>query len=253
VTAEVACVAGGTSGIGRALTERLLEDGTRVVAIGRSAEHAHELERHAEAQRWTGLAVRQADLTDWAACERLAAEVHERHGRLDLLVNGAGMMGSGGIEVETTATWRAVVEANLTAAFNLTKACLGLLASTAGASVVNISSVCSVRPCISLSYSVSKAGMDMFTKALAKELAPKGIRVNGVSPSVVRSNLQLSAGWFPTDRASEEWLDQMRAAHPIGRIGEPRDVVEAIRFLASDQAGWITGATLAVDGGRTVS
>jgi NAD(P)-dependent dehydrogenase (short-subunit alcohol dehydrogenase family) len=95
--------------------------------------------------------------------------------------------------------------------------------------------------------------MDMFTKALAKELAPKGIRVNAVNPSVVRSNLHRTAGLFADDRSYEEWLHQMKSIHPLGRIGESQDVVEAIRFLASDKAGWITGAILSVDGGRVAT
>src|SRR5206468_1784017 len=115
------------------------------------------------------------------------------------------------------------------------------------------SSVCSLRPCKSISYSVSKAGTDMFTRCLARELAPRRIRVNSVNPSVVRSNLQKSAGIFDSEAAYNKWVEEMRVHHPLSRTGTPDDIVSAVAFLASREASWITGAVLSVDGGRSVA
>jgi NAD(P)-dependent dehydrogenase (short-subunit alcohol dehydrogenase family) len=167
-----------------------------------------------------------------------------------LLVNSAGTIGSAGVRGEEFDVWTRVMRVNLDTVFGMTKACLDLLKAAHGASVVNVSSVCAVRPCSSISYSVSKAGVDMFTKTASKELAKDGIRINAVLPGVVRSNLQMSAGLFADESRYEEWVDDMRASHPLGGIGEPEDVAAAVRFLASDSASWVTGATLLVDGGR---
>ena len=95
--------------------------------------------------------------------------------------------------------------------------------------------------------------MDMFTRSTARELAPQGVRVNSVNPSVVRSNLQKSAGLFDDDAGYENWTTQMQSTHPLGRIGEPADIVEAIMYFISPTASWVTGAILSVDGGRGVA
>lgn len=249
---KVACVAGGTSGIGRSVVMSLLQQGCAVVAVGKGEKHAQELRELS--QPWEGsLVIEAIDLNSMSNAIKIAELIQRRWGKLDLLVNSAGTISGGGIEKENFEEWERVLATNLHSLFALTKACLPALKAGEHSSIVNISSVCSLRPCASLSYSVSKAGTDMFTKVLARELAPYRIRVNAVNPGVVRSNLQYSAGLFSNETSYDAWVEQMKQAHPMGEIGEPTDVANAVLFLASKEAKWITGAVLSVDGGRAVA
>jgi NAD(P)-dependent dehydrogenase (short-subunit alcohol dehydrogenase family) len=250
---KVACVAGGTSGIGKSLVLALVNRQYNVVAIGKGNEHANELNREVGTLHKEKFMVRVGDLRSPDIAQSIANDIRGRYERLDLLVNAAGTISGGGIQIETFEEWQTVVTTNLHCLFTLTKECLPLLRKGSSPCIVNVSSVCSLRPCASLSYSVSKAGTDMFTKVLARELAPLGIRVNAVNPGVVRSNLQFSAGLFKSEDEYTRWANEMILAHPLGRIGEPIDVTKAILFLASDEANWITGAVLSVDGGRAIA
>jgi len=251
----LSCIAGGTSGIGAAVSRRLLSAGADVIAVGLSNTHAEEFESSISDEESEQLTVLVGDLADEAFADEVATAVANRGDALHLLVNAAGTISGGGVRHETAEIWRRVMRTNLDAPFNLIKACLDLLAVGAPASsIVNVSSVCSLRPCSSLSYSVSKAGVDMLTKSLARELAPMRIRVNSVNPSVVRTNLQKSAGLFEDEAGYASWVTEMEPSHPIGRIGEPDDIAEAILFLAdAHKSSWTTGAILSVDGGRGVA
>jgi NAD(P)-dependent dehydrogenase (short-subunit alcohol dehydrogenase family) len=232
---------------------QLLARGDHVIAVGRTENQADEFAGRVGASS-ASADVLVGDLREPQFAETVAQRIAERGDRLDLLVNGAGTISGGGLANESFEVWQHVMSTNLDTAFNLTKACVELLAAASGAAIVNISSVCSFRPCSSLSYSVSKAGLDMFTKSTARELGPRQIRVNSVNPSVVRTNLQKSAGLFADDAAYEAWVDEMEPLHPLGRIGEPSDVAAAVLFLADGrQCGWTTGAILSVDGGRGVA
>lgn len=239
-------VAGGTSGIGRECTKRLLELGHEVVVAGLSKEHSS-----ATREEFSGfddqLIVFHGDLCDPA----IAADIVERSGDSPLagLVNAVGTIGIGGLVEESYPSWRRTLTTNLDAAFLLSKLLLPRLRRHEGSGIVNISSTCSTRPCNSLSYSVSKAALDMFTRGAARELSPLGVRVNSVNPGVFRSNLQLSAGVFETASQYEEWLSSMDSLHPLG-IGTVEDVCAAVLFLLSPEARWITGAIMHVDGGR---
>ena len=246
---RITLVTGGSSGIGLGVVKELAHASDNVI-ISMSREKA----RIASAQQQlTGLPGRVifeiGSVTDADDCHRLAAFITQQFGHLDCLVNSAGIIASGGIEACDVHTWEQMIDSNLTGTFRITKVLVPLLKKGSFPSIINISSVCSLRPCSSIAYSVTKAGVDMFTKCLAKELAPFKIRVNAVNPGVVRSNLQLSAGIV---NDYEEFLTNMEKLHPLGRNGEPSDVAKMICFLCSTDTSWITGSIVSVDGGRAL-
>jgi NAD(P)-dependent dehydrogenase (short-subunit alcohol dehydrogenase family) len=241
-------VAGGTSGIGRSCVLALLSEGHHVIAVGRSDVHADELRTLARLEDCDRLSIVLGDLAYGETACRVA-DLASAHGKVKGLVNSAGTIGSGGIERESYDVWRRTLDTNLNATYNLTKALLPFLKNVTGASIVNVSSTCSVHPCTSVSYSVSKAALDMLTRHLCKDLARYGIRVNSVNPGAVETNLQLSAGLFTVQEAYRDWLDSMAEQHPLGP-GTVLDVRAAILFLLSSDARWISGTSLYVDGGR---
>lgn len=250
---RTALITGGTSGIGRAASIRLLSEGYVVWAIGRSELHATETQSALTESQLANFKFYCGDVRDPSTIQAVINDIVKYSGKLSVLVNAAGTISGGGIEVETLESWESVVQTNLTAMFTVTKATLDLLKKADSANIINISSVCSLRPCASLSYSVSKAGTDMFTKVLAKDLARFNIRVNSINPGVVESNLQLSAGLFKSQSEYVDWSEKMVALHPLGRIGQPNDIAAAISFLVNPESSWITGAILSVDGGRSVA
>lgn len=249
MTKKTVLVTGGSSGIGLAVTRILTEqDSWRVLAMSRDRD------KQAEAKRSLGAAAENVkfisgDTCDVTSCNHIAEWIDHEFGRLDGLVNCAGTISVGGIEAETLSGWHRVLEVNLTGTYILTHAVLPMMKRARTASIVNISSVCSLRPCSSVAYSVSKAGLDMFTKCLAQELARYQIRVNAVNPGVVRSNLQIAAGVVDD---YEEFLKRMAPLYPLGRTGVPEDVAGMVRFLLSEEASWTTGAIISIDGGRAI-
>jgi NAD(P)-dependent dehydrogenase (short-subunit alcohol dehydrogenase family) len=189
-----------------------------------------------------------ADLTDGAQCRTAVDEAVAFKGRLDVLVNAAGIIASGDLVSTTEEAWSEMMRINLDCVFVLMQAILPHLQATGG-NVVNVSSVTGLRvfPGV-LAYCVSKAGLDQLTRCAALELAESGVRVNAVNPGVVVSNLHRRGGM--QEDAYEEFLKHSKTTHPLGRVGQPEDIAEAIVYLASDQAGWVTGVTLSLDGGR---
>ena len=174
-----------------------------------------------------------------------------RFGALDVLVNAAGILTSGSLETTTLAAWDQMFDVNLRSVFHLTQLALPHLERRPG-SIVNLSSVTGSRafPGI-LAYCVSKAGVDQFTRCLALELAPKGIRVNALNPGVVETELHRAGGMDPERYAA--FLARGRETHPLGRVGRPEEVAELALFLASPASGWITGGTFPIDGGRQLT
>ncbi|HEV8483182.1 MAG TPA: SDR family oxidoreductase, partial [Blastocatellia bacterium] len=155
------------------------------------------------------------------------------------------------IEASSLGLWDEMMNINLRSVFHLMKLAVPHLERSRG-NVVNVSSVVGLRsfPGI-LAYCVSKAGVDQLTRCAALELAGKGIRVNAVNPGVVVSGLHRAGGM--KDEAYEAFLEHSKTTHPLGRVGEASEIAELIYFLASDQAGWITGATVSIDGGRALT
>ncbi len=148
--------------------------------------------------------------------------------------------------------WKFNLEVNLNGPYLLTQTLLPLLKKAKGASIVNVTSIASVRPGSSVAYSVSKAGLDMLTEFLAGDLGPYKIRVNSINPGLVKTNIHLDNQIVKDREAYENLLKNALPRYPIGRIGEPEDIANLAVFLLSDQADWITGSIIKIDGGAAV-
>jgi NAD(P)-dependent dehydrogenase (short-subunit alcohol dehydrogenase family) len=188
------------------------------------------------------------DITAPDAPDRIVGSAVDALGGIDVLVNAAGVIATGTVEQTSDATWDSMMDVNVRAPFRLTRAAVPHLKARKG-TVVNVSSVNGLRAFAGvLAYCVSKSAMDHFTRCAALEMAPFGVRVNCVNPGVTITNLHRRGGMDATQY--ETFLQRSRETHPLGRPGQPEEVAALIVFLASDEAGWMTGETIPVDGGR---
>lgn len=241
-------VTGASSGIGRATAELLLSEGATVALVGRRESALTDI--IGTAQKSAAFAI-TADLSDEKQTEQCIAQSVEALGGLDGLVNAAGILKSGRIDETSLDLWDEMMNINLRSVFHLMKLSVPHLERSRG-NIVNVSSVTGPRsfPGV-LAYCVSKAGLDQLTRCAALELASKGVRVNAVNPGVVVSGLHRSGGM--SEEAYAGFLEHSKTTHPLGRVGEPREIAELICFLASARAKWITGATVSIDGGRALT
>jgi NAD(P)-dependent dehydrogenase (short-subunit alcohol dehydrogenase family) len=244
---KVVIVTGASSGIGRAATLQLANDGASVVAVGRNEKELISLSSKIGPDGGT-IKAHLADVTELSQLDRIVSETVHTFGKIDVLVNSAGIIKNGTIETTTLDDWDRMLNINLRSVFALTQKCIPHLVETKG-NIVNVSSVAGSRsfPNV-LAYCVSKAGVDQLTRCMALELGSKGVRVNAVNPGVVITNLHKRGGM--DEDAYSAFLEHSRETHPIGRPGTPEEVAELITFLASEKASWITGATYEIDGGR---
>jgi NAD(P)-dependent dehydrogenase (short-subunit alcohol dehydrogenase family) len=247
LTGKVAIVTGATSGIGRATARLFAKNGAKVVAIGRNETDLGHL-RDEFRDDAGEIRPHLADVTEFSQVDRFVSETIDNYGRLDILVNAAGIIKNGNITDTTLDEWDKMLNINLRSVFYLMQKCVPYLESSKG-NIVNVSSVTGPRafPNV-LAYCVSKAGIDQLTRCSALERAPKGVRVNAVNPGVVVTNLHKRSGM--DDEKYEHFLEHSKTTHPLGRAGDASEVAELIMFLASDKAGWITAATYEIDGGR---
>lgn len=244
---KVAVVTGATSGIGQATVVLLAKRGAFVVAVGQNTEALTTLQRELGHQ----ILPVQADVTIDTDLHAIVNKTMARFGRIDVLVNSAGILAQGTIETTSASSWNDILNVNLTAVFKLTQLVVPHLLITKG-NVVNVSSVNGQRSFAGvLAYCVSKAGLDQFTRCVALELAPKGVRVNAVNPAVVVTDIHRRSGM--DEAAYAAFLERSATlTHPLGRIGQPSEVAELIAYLASERASWITGVTYGIDGGRGI-
>jgi NAD(P)-dependent dehydrogenase (short-subunit alcohol dehydrogenase family) len=247
---RVALVTGATSGIGKATAMRLAKEGAAVAITGRRED---ALDAAAKALRDAGakvLAIRGDAREERDANDAVARTVKEL-GSLTVLVANAGVIGTGPVETTSLDEWRRVVDTDLLGPFLFARAAIPHLKGRPGATIVNVSSVTGTRPYANLApYCVAKAGLDMLTECLALELAPHGVRVNGINPGVVVTNLHKASAAVPDYDA---FLERSKTTHPLGFVGSPEDAAELILFLVSDRARWITGGHFPLDGGRALS
>lgn len=242
MSGKVALVTGSSRGIGRAIALRLATDGCQVVVNYRAgADAAAEVVGSIEAAGGTAIAV-QADVTDAAAVESLIGQTLERFGRLDVLVNNAGVTRDGLLMRMKDEDWDMVIATNLRSVFLASRAVLRPMMRQRGGRIVSITSISGLSGNAGqCNYAAAKAGIVGFTRSLAKEAGARGITVNAVAP-----------GYVPTDLTSDlpqTLLDEAVKATPLGRLGTAEDIAAAVSFLASDDAAFITGQVLRVDGG----
>jgi NAD(P)-dependent dehydrogenase (short-subunit alcohol dehydrogenase family) len=246
-TGKTVIITGATSGIGRAAAEAFGRDGASTVLVGRQDP---QLDEAAAAVRGAGARAItcRADVTAADAPKRIIDAALQEFGQIDVLVNAAGVIASGNLEATTDEIWDTMMAVNLRAPFRLMRAAAPHLTVSKG-SVVNVSSVNGLRsfPGV-LAYCVSKAGVDHLTRCAAIEMAPLGVRVNAVNPGVTVTNLHRRSGMGEPQYAA--FLERSKETHPLGRPGNPDEIAALILFLASDRAGWMTGETIPIDGGR---
>lgn len=241
---KIAFITGGGSGIGAATAERFAEEGARVVICGRRQEPLDEVVARIRAAGGQAEAV-VADVSDEAAFTAALADCARRHGRLDILVNNAMAYTWGPIESMSSADWQANFATSVDGTFWGTRSALQLMKAHGGA-IVNLSSICGTLGTAWMAgYSAAKAAVINFSRAAAAEGAAHGIRVNVVIPAVVETPATAGMLSDPAAKACTEKLI------PLGRVGQARELANAILFLASDEASYVTGAALPVDGGRS--
>lgn len=241
---RTAIVTGASSGIGRATARRLVPDGWRVLGVGRASAALDEV----RAELGDGFVPFAADVTGAGAPAAIVAAAIDGGHALSGLVQAAGIIGSGAVDTTSDEAWDTMFAINVRAPFRLLREAAPHLVSARGA-VVNLSSVTGLRafPGI-VSYCASKAALDHLTRAAALDLAPKGVRVNAVNPGVVVTNLHRRGGM--DEEKYSQFLEHAKSTHPLGRAGRPEEIAELIAFLLSDKSGWMTGETIAIDGGR---
>ena len=242
---RVAVVTGGARGIGRAIVEKLASLGAQVVIADMLVELAEKSAQEISQMTKTRILAVKVNVTDGKSSNEMIDQALKEFGRVDILVNNAGITRDTLILRMEEADWDAVLNVNLKGAFNCSKAVVRPMMKQRYGRIVNISSVSGqAGQAGQTNYSASKAGLIGFTKALAREVASRQITVNAVAPGFIPTSL--------TNDLSEELKKSILTATPIGRMGKPEEIASAVAFLASEEAAYITGQVLAVDGGMAM-
>ncbi len=237
--ARIALVTGGTRGIGRAISLALKQSGAQVAANYASNDEAANTFKEE-----TGIPVFKFDVGDFRACKSALAQIEAEVGPVDILVNNAGITRDKPLHKMDPEHWDAVIATNLTSAFNLTRNVLDGMRERGFGRIVNISSINGQKGQFGQSnYSAAKAGLIGFTKAVALETASKGITCNAIAPGYIATEMVKAV---PEDIINTKILPFI----PAGRLGEPEEIGRCVVFLASDEAGFITGSTLTANGGQ---
>jgi 3-oxoacyl-[acyl-carrier protein] reductase len=239
---KVAIVTGGTKGIGKAITLLLAEEGAEVVAnFSKDIDAAENLMKEAQSR---GLKVRlfKADVTQFDPVREMIEETFAQYGRIDILVNNVGLVRDNFLMLMSDEDWDSLLKANLTSLFHCCRAVIRKMIPQRKGKIINISSISGILGTSGqTNYAATKGGVISFTKSLARELGPFNIHVNAVAPGLIQSDV--------VSKMPKEKVEAIIKSSSLGRMGSPEEVAQAVLFLASEASNYITGQTIAVDGG----
>lgn len=244
---KTALVTGGMGGIGTAICQHLLNQGANVIAsYNRGGDHeAARIWREAQLNNGYDFAIRYVDVADFHSCEKMVKDIDAEFNGIDILVNNAGITRDVQLCKMDQEQWQAVLRTNLDSIFNVTRHVINGMVARGYGRIINISSINGQKGQFGqTNYSAAKAGIHGFTKALAQEVARKGITVNTISPGYIETSMVMSI--------AEEIREQIIAQIPVGRLGKPEEIARAVGFLAAEANGFITGSNLTINGGQYV-
>jgi 3-oxoacyl-[acyl-carrier protein] reductase len=242
---QVAIVTGAGRGIGHAIAVRLAQEGARVASVSRTEANAKKTADEINATRADAAKHYTVDVADHAAVQKVGAQILQDFGKIDILVNNAGVTRDGLAMRMSVEDWDTVINTNLRGAFNFTQSIVRAMIKQRSGRIINITSVIGlIGNAGQTNYAASKAGLIGFTKSLARELASRSITVNAIAPGFITTDM--------TGGLSEEVKQTIQSKIPMNLLGKPEDVANAVAFLASAEASYITGQVLCVDGGMVM-
>ncbi|WNO11679.1 acetoacetyl-CoA reductase [Teredinibacter sp. KSP-S5-2] len=235
---RVALVTGGTRGIGKAISLHLKEHGYTVIA-----NYSSNNDAAVAFHKKHGIPVYQFDVSDFSACQKAVKQITSDYGHIDILVNNAGITRDSTLHNMTEENWHAVLDTNLSSCFNLCRCVIDGMREREFGRIVNIGSINGQAGQYGqVNYAAAKSGIHGFTKALAQEGAGKGITVNAIAPGYIATDMVRAV--------PEKVLEKIIAKIPVGRLGDAEDIARGVGFLVADEAGFITGSTLSINGGQ---
>ncbi len=239
---QVALVTGAGRGIGAAIALRLADEGARVACVSRTEANAKRMAEQINAMRADAAKPYAVDVADHSGVQKIGSRILDDFGKVDILVNNAGITRDGLAMRMSVEDWETVINTNLRGAFSFTQSIIRVMTKQRSGRIINISSVIGLMGNAGqTNYAASKAGLIGFTKSLARELASRNITVNAVAPGFISTDM--------TAGLSDEIKNTIQSKIPLGKTGSPEDIASAVAFLASEEAGYITGQVLCVDGG----
>ncbi|MDI6734591.1 MAG: 3-oxoacyl-[acyl-carrier-protein] reductase [bacterium] len=242
---QVAIVTGGARGIGRAICEALAEEGANIVVVDINLDQANETDQALTKQFDVQTLSLQVNVADISQVEKMVKNVLDKFGKINILINNAGITRDTFLIRMSPEDFKAVLDVNLTGTFNCTKEIAKIMVKQRTGKIVNISSTVGIQGNIGqVNYSASKAGVIGLTKSAARELAKRGINVNAVAPGFIETEMTAKLA----DEIKKEYLEKI----PLERYGKPQDIAQAVKFLVSPDANYITGQVIVVDGGMAM-
>ncbi len=242
---KIALITGGAQGIGLAVAQAFAQEGATVIIWDVQHEKAQEVVANIEKQGGKAFTQKGVDITSLASTELFAKEIHEKYGKIDIIVNNAGIVRDASFLKMTEEQWHQVINVNLTGTFNCTKAVIPYMTAQNYGRIINISSVSGLFGNFGqTNYVAAKAGVSAMVKVWGKELGKFNVTANAIAPGPIATDMLATV--------PNEVLTQMQMRVPVRRLGEGKDIANAVLFLADEKSGFVTGQTLCVDGGFTL-